>query len=65
MNVGGGLVQNATNSGQVNVTQKTYEQVVYDQVTELWSKYGALGEIWFDGGILSDWRASLSTLLAK
>ena len=65
MNVGGGLVQNGSSPAQVNVSQQTYEQVVYEQVQELWSRYGQLGEIWFDGGILAEWRNTLAQLLTK
>ena len=32
--------------------QKHYNQVVETQLTELWSNYGKLFEIWFDGGVL-------------
>jgi alpha-L-fucosidase len=35
------------------VSQETYNQVVVQQLTELWSNYGELFEIWFDGGVLS------------
>ena len=65
MNIDNGIVQNDSTTGQVNVTQQTYEQVVYDHVSELWSQYGQLGEIWFDGGILSAWRDTLAQLLTK
>ncbi len=34
------------------VAQKHYNQVVVQQLTELWSNYGELFEIWFDGGVL-------------
>jgi len=34
--------------GQLNVTQEEYNQLVIDQLTELWSSYGPLGEVWFD-----------------
>ena len=35
------------------VTQEEYNAIVTKQLTELWSNYGDLFEIWFDGGVLS------------
>lgn len=35
------------------ITQEQYAQIVHDQLTELWTNYGPLFEVWFDGGILS------------
>ncbi|WP_236972799.1 alpha-L-fucosidase [Membranihabitans marinus] len=32
--------------------QEIYNEVVKTQLTELWSEYGDLFEIWFDGGVL-------------
>ena len=37
--------------GQVNVTQEQFEDISVAAVTELWSHFGRLSEIWFDGGI--------------
>lgn len=33
-------------------TQKQYNDIVIKQLTELWTNYGKLFEIWFDGGVL-------------
>ena len=35
-----------------SMAQKAYNKVVETQLTELWSNYGDLFEIWFDGGVL-------------
>lgn len=35
------------------VTQEEYNEIVRKQLTELWTNYGELFEIWFDGGVLS------------
>ncbi|MBP5487747.1 MAG: alpha-L-fucosidase [Bacteroidales bacterium] len=43
-----GLVQEGS-----PVTQEEYNAIVTKQLTELWSNYGDLFEIWFDGGVLS------------
>jgi hypothetical protein len=35
---------------KVGVTQEEYADIVEQQLTELWTQYGDLAEIWFDGG---------------
>ena len=44
-------IQNTTLlPGQQNVTHQEFEEVALAQCKELWSSYGNLTEIWFDGG---------------
>lgn len=51
--------------GWRQVTQAQFEALALAQVTELWTRFGALNEIWFDGGYTSDMEAQLKALLAK
>ncbi|HEX7574351.1 MAG TPA: alpha-L-fucosidase, partial [Bacteroidota bacterium] len=34
--------------------REAYNRTVIDQLTELWTGYGSLSEIWFDGGVVAD-----------
>ena len=53
LNAGGGLVQNSSLvPGQANVSQELYDKIVLAQMRELWTNYGNLSELWFDGGCL-------------
>jgi hypothetical protein len=46
-------VQNRTlRPGQINITQETYNNISLQQLRELWTRYGTLDEIWFDGGLV-------------
>lgn len=47
--------------------QRKYNDMVIKQITELWSNYGELYEIWFDGGIKSteDGGADIKSLYEK
>ena len=67
LNSGHGLVKNTTLvPGQAQVSQDLYGKIVLAQMKELWSNYGPLTEIWFDGGCsvprISD---QISTLLEQ
>lgn len=49
------------------LTQQDYNNIVETQLTELWSNYGDLFEVWFDGGVLpvSEGGADVASLLKK
>lgn len=51
--------------GQINVTQDQFEDISVAAVTELWSTYGPLNEIWFDGGISERIHGRIVPLLQK
>jgi alpha-L-fucosidase len=69
-----GIYANTTSNGYLHVnnpglvqpgspvTQEEYNKIVIRQLTELWSSYGELFEIWFDGGILSPDEGGLDLL---
>ena len=49
------------------VDQKTYNGIVMQQLTELWTNYGKLFEIWFDGGVqpVKDGGPDVAALLER
>jgi alpha-L-fucosidase len=51
--------------GQQLVTQDQFETIALAQVTELWTEFGNLTEIWFDGGYTSDMKSKITALLNK
>eukprot|EP00729_Bicosta_minor_P010054 gene10054-18971_t len=68
LNVGGGIVRPASTAtkSQTIVTQDQYADIVVQQLTELWTNYGTLTEIWFDGGFaVPGLEQKLLTLLNK
>ena len=66
LNVHSHYVSNSTLlPGQQRVTQQQFEAIALAQVTELWTQFGSLTEIWFDGGYTTDMKQELQGLLAK
>jgi alpha-L-fucosidase len=51
--------------GQVQVTQDQFENISIAAVTELWTNYGDLAEIWFDGGISDRIKDRIVPLMQK
>jgi len=49
--------------GQVNVSQDEFQAIALHQLTELWTQYGNLTEIWFDGGYNTQMQSKLMGLL--
>ena len=43
----------------MNITQSTYDSIVLQQLREMWTRYGKLDEIWFDGGSVSSLSSSV------
>jgi alpha-L-fucosidase len=49
---------------QQAVTQAQFEALALEQLTELWTQFGNLTELWFDGGYTTDMETKLKALLA-
>ena len=51
--------------GQVNVSQDLYNKIVLAQMAELWSNYGELSELWFDGGCIPGLEEEINELSTR
>lgn len=63
-NVQGGSVCGNPVAGQLNVTKAEFDDLVVQQLTELWGLFGPLAEVWFDGGYTPDQVPALKNLFA-
>ena len=70
-NVNNGQVQPGAGPGQLALTQQQYEEIIIAHLTELYSSFGPLTEVWFDGKEreiflgLAHVRARSHTLLSR
>ena len=61
----GKVMNNSLGPGQVKVSQDLYNRIALAQMTELWSNYGELSELWFDGGCIPGLEDAIGELSAK
>ena len=64
LNVQGGNVCGNPAPGQLDVTKDEFNALVFAQLTELWSLFGPLAEVWMDGGYTPDQAAGLKNLFS-
>lgn len=63
LNLRGGKVGNPTGiPGQAIITQEEYYQILLANLRQLWTDYGQLAEVWFDGGVPAGVAQSLWAL---
>ena len=69
LNVRNGVVETGQNEplpGMASVTQAEFETIAYAHLQELWTGYGNLTELWFDGGLMpQDMHPNVSSLLQR
>lgn len=67
LNVASGQVMNTStlDPGQVRVSQDLYNKIALAQMTELWTNYGELSELWFDGGCIPGLEEAIGALSNK
>lgn len=50
---------------QISVSQQQYEEIIIAHLTELYTAFGPLTEVWFDGGYQPDLKSNLTALFAR
>ncbi|KAH8760563.1 alpha-L-fucosidase [Diaporthe sp. PMI_573] len=65
LNVQNSLVNATWSPGEIRITNETYDEIVIDQLTELWTNYGTLTELWFDGGYSASQMTKIEELLQQ
>ena len=63
LNLQGGKIGAPTGiPGQAVITQTDYENILLANLRQLWTDYGELAEVWFDGGIPAGFSSKLWAL---
>eukprot|EP00040_Diaphanoeca_grandis_P035276 m.221268 g.221268 ORF g.221268 m.221268 type:complete len:730 (-) comp33344_c0_seq1:30-2219(-) len=65
LNVVTGVVQPHTIPGQPSITQAQYTQILLANLRQIWTDYGDLAEVWFDGGYPAGTQGLITDLLKE
>ena len=65
LNVAQGKVRGNAVPPQISVTQNEYFDIVLSQLHELWTEFGDLFEIWFDGGYQEALKTNITEMLQR
>eukprot|EP00698_Gefionella_okellyi_P025619 TRINITY_DN9444_c0_g1_i2.p1 TRINITY_DN9444_c0_g1~~TRINITY_DN9444_c0_g1_i2.p1 ORF type:complete len:328 (-),score=60.50 TRINITY_DN9444_c0_g1_i2:126-1109(-) len=65
LNVVSGQVQSQHVDGQAVITQDQYTQILLANLRQIWTDYGELAEVWFDGGYPPGTADLITALLAE
>ena len=60
-----GKVSTSHVPGQARITQEQYTRVLLANLRQLWTDYGPLAEVWFDGGYPEGTAEPIASLLAE